>query len=274
MRLADIEIALRERRDFSVLEHACLHRASLEDGMGIVRGRDRVRDAIIATRADETDGPVRIVHDLGDMIVFETAQGWRGHRWAAREGDRIKALTSIDDGTARCRAIGADPVATARHLGESHPLHAPLGELRPGIGQMATPETPDLPPHFPDAAVPQATALHRLWNARALDRIAAPWHGPQDADGDGVGFVLGLIRALPDAVLLIERGLVTGDGTVALLWRLIGHHLGDCLWANASGTRIRAIGSSVFPPKGGEEMMIDMLHVQATAFRPAIDYTC
>jgi hypothetical protein len=266
--LADIERAVRERRDFSCFETAYLHRAWQEDAWGRIRGRDRIRDAAIAAAAEEAAGPVRIDQDLGDMIAFTTVAGWRGHRWAIREGGLILGDIAVTDGAARAEAIGRTVAEEAVRLGAAAPLHAPLGELRAGRGQLASGDLPDLPPGFPDAAHPAASWLHTLWNARAFDRAAPDWRGPAEAGGDGTALLLGLIAAMPDAVLLIERAIVTGD-RVAILWRLHGHQAG--------AARVRAIGSSVLTLAGddvvAEDMMIDTLAMRATAHRPVIDYS-
>jgi hypothetical protein len=267
IRLADIEQAVRERRDFAVFEAAYLHRAAIEDAIGTVKGRDRVRAARMAASAEEPAGPVRIRIDMQDMIVFETEQGWCGHRWVRREGGRILAETEILDGAARAQAIGIEARdVAARRIGAAHPVHPPLGELRAGRGQLATSPSPLLPPDFPNAARPAAQYLHRVWNARAFDRVAARWTGPAEAGGDAAAFLLRLFTQLPDAELMIERALVDADRT-ALLWRLHGHH--------ANGRRARAIGSSVLTLSGeavvAEEMMIDALFIQAARYQPLID---
>jgi hypothetical protein len=271
MRLADIEQALHRDRDFSVIEDAYLHRATLEDSLGLVRGRDRVSDARIAELSDETAGDATVLHDLGDMIVVRTPQGWREHRWAIRQGNRILSEIAIVDGVARCRALGRDAEAEALRIASGRALHPPLGELRSALGQMATPDRPDLPPGFPQAAVDAATRLHRQWNARDLSAAPTRWAGPDGTGDDGAAFILALLRIMPDAVLMIERACVAGD-TVALLWRLHGHHLGVGLSSPPTGRRIRAIGSSVIDAAGGEDMMIDMLSIHATPHRPLVDY--
>lgn len=265
--LADFERRMRGAGDFAILDDSHLHRATREDDWGIIKTRDRLRAAALAAIAEEGLGEPAIRADLGDMIVFETAQGWRGHRWVMREGERIARETLIIDGVARAQALGRDPATEAQRLAASAPVHAPLGELRSGRGQYGTSPAPDLPPDFPPGAVAAATRLHRLWNARALDVAIENWSGPADAPTREADFLLQMLARLPDATLMIDRGLV-GEGAVALLWRLHGH--------DGAGVRLRAIGSSVTFVQGDdivrEEMLIDMLSVAAQPARPIIDY--
>lgn len=275
--LADTEIAIRERRAFDVFDATHLHRAAREDGFGVVTGRDSLRDATIAVTADEA-GPVAILHDLGEMIVFQTS-GWRGHRWARFEGGRILGETVIVDGAARSRALGRDVAKEAVRIGAGSPVHAPLGELRSGRGQLGTPAAAILPRDFPEAARGVADSLHWVWNARALaatDRC--DWRGPDGAEGDEATYADWLSRlfaALPDAVVMIERGVVATD-RIGLLWRLYGHHLADGFGMAATGKRVRAIGSSVFTIRDGavvaHDLLVDELAIAAQLHRPVIRY--
>ena len=273
--LAEIERLTREQRDFSVFEESHLHRATREDDWGLIKSRERLRDATMAALAGEARGPIHVVADLGGMIVFETAAGWRGHRWARREGERVLAETLVIDGAARAVALGRDVRREAARIGGAGPVHAPLGELRPARGQLATPGAPPLPPDFPAPAVPAACHLHRLWNARALNGAIDAWTGPSDAQDGQAAWVLALLAALPDAILLIERAIVQGDD-IALLWRLHGHYLGAGFDAAARGQRVRAIGSSVMTVENGrvvtETTLLDTLSIAAQLHRPVIDY--
>lgn len=272
--LAESEIAVRERGAFDWFETTHLHRAVREDGFGVVVGRENVRDAAMA----EPRGPVAILHDLGAMIVFESG-GWRGHRWAAYDGERILAETVVVDGMARARALGRDPGAEAARIGAVSPVHAPLGELRSGRGQLGTPAAAILPRGFPEAARGVADSLHRVCNARAFAAIErCGWRGPDGIDGDESAYAAWLSRlfaALPDAVVMIERGIVTAD-RIALLWRLHGHHLADGFGIAATGKRVRAIGSSVFTLQGGavvaHDLLVDELAIAAQLHRPVIGY--
>lgn len=265
--LAEFERRLLSLGDASVFDETHLHRAVREDDWGIIKTRDRLRAASVAALADDGLGEPVIEHDLGDMIAFATAQGWREHRWVRREGERIVAETLVVDGAARACALGRDPAAEATRLAAIHPVHAPLGELRSGAGQLAAPEQPLLPANFPEAALPAAVRLHRLWNARALHLAVADWGGPADAVAGEAAFALALLKRLPDATLTFERALAQGHH-VALLWRLHGH--------DDSGKRIRAIGSSIATMQGervvAERMLLDTLSIAARPLRPVIDY--
>lgn len=272
--LADIEIAVRERGAFDLFEATHLHRATREDGFGVLSGRDTLRDAAMA----DGRGAVAILHDLGEMIVFETG-GWRGHRWAAYEGERILAETVIVDGAARARALGRDLGEEAARIGAASPVHAPLGELRSGRGQLGAPAAAILPRGFPERARAVADSLHRVWNARAFAAAErCGWHGPDGIDGDETAYAAWLSRlfaALPDAVVMIERGIVAAD-RIGLLWRLHGHHLADGFGMTATGRRVRAIGSSVFTLRDGavvaHDLLVDELAIAAQLHRPVIGY--
>lgn len=275
--LAEIEIAVRERRAFDIFEKTHLHRATREDGFGVIVGRENVRDAAISVAADES-GVVEILHDLGEMIVFETG-GWRGHRWARREGDHILAETLIVDGAARARALHRDLDEEAARIGAGSPIHAPLGELRSGRGQFGTSADAILPRGFPEAAEQVADMFHHVWNARAFAATGRHhWRGPDGADGDETAYAAWLSRlfaALPDAVVMIERGIVLGE-RIGLLWRLHGHHLADGFGLAATGKRVRAIGSSVFTLRAGaivaHDLLVDELAIAAQLHRPIIRY--
>lgn len=267
--LAELEVAVRTHRAFDRIDTAYLHRAVREDGFGLVRGRDAICAAAIAALADEGHGAVEIVHDVGDMVVFRAAGGWRGHRWVWREGERILRETLIVDGAVRARSLGRDVDAEALRLGRTNRSHAPLGELDAGRGQCAA--TAAVLPHaFPAAARPFAEALHDAWNRRALGGVAAhDWQGPDGRHGNAAehaDWLVHMLALLPDAVLLFERGLVASD-RVALLWHLHGH---------TSGVRVRVPGSTVFVlDRGvvvGEETMLDSLAIAAQLHRPMIEY--
>ncbi len=273
--LAEMECRLRETRDLSVLDETHLHRAWREDALGRVRGRDRLREAVLASLADEQAGAPTIEARGAEMIAFTTMGGWRGHRWVEREGDRILGETEILDGAARSAALGLDLNDAARAKAANCPMHGPLGELRAGLGQLATSERPALPSGFATTAVEAATALHRIWNGRAINQVPREWRGPREAGEDGAAFVIALLTALPDAVWLPVRGSILDDGRVAVLWRLHGHHLGPG-FGGPSTRRVRLIGSSVLSMAEGniaaEDMLVDTLAMRATAHRPLIDY--
>lgn len=268
--LGEIERALAERRDLSVLEAAHLHRAWREDAWGHLRGRDRIRDAALAALAEEPRGTPVVDAEADRMIAVTAPGGWRAHRWVWREGGRILRETVVIDGAARARLLGRDPGAEAARIGAGLPIHPAYGELRAGRGQLTTSDAPELPPGFPGEAAAAAAYLHRFWNARALGLAPAEWRGPAEAGEDAAAFAIALLAQLPDAVCLVEDGAMVGD-RVALLWRLHGHAPGV-----PGGRRIRLIGSSLIRMDGAraasEDMLIDTLAIAATAHRPLVDY--
>ncbi len=233
--LADLEIALRRDRAFGLLAHSHSHRAVHEDSLGLIKGRDAIMTRWLAGEPQEAT----IDADLGEMIAFTATDGtrqWHGHRWVWREEGRIVREVLIED----------DGVAKA-----APPAHAPLGELRAGSGQYAAGDRAILPPEFPADLAATADRLHTIWNGRCLDRGAELWLVP-------------LIRALPDATFLFERG-IAGAAASAILWRVHGHH--------ETGQRIRLIGSSVIDTASGAvTSVLDTAAMAAQVDRTAIDY--
>ena len=265
--LAELQRAFRERLDFTAVDKAYLHRAIREETLGVIRGRDRIREAAMAEAAEEGPGAIRILSDLGDVLALETAGGWRAHIWAMHEGGRILREVFVIDRAARARSLGQDAEEEARRLGAMAPVHAPLGELRAGRGQLPAPNEPILSPDFPAEALEGARYLHHLWNRRDLSRLPTEWTGPADA-GEARRLLLDLFKRLPDAELMIERGVARED-EVGILWRLHGHQ--------TDGTRIRILGSSLLELQNGqvvaEAMLIDTLALAAAPHRPVIDYS-
>ncbi len=189
--LATLEIALRQTQAYASLADSHVHRATREDSLGIIKGRD----AITAAWVGEDAAELTIDHDLGEVIAYSVGGTWQGHRWVWRDEGRIIREVVIEDrGTSRV----------------APPAHPPLGELRSGLGQYAVSRDAILPPGWPNAARDIANRLHRVWNARSFDLGAESWVAP-------------LIRALPDATFTFERAIIDGE-TVALLWRVHGHH--------------------------------------------------
>lgn len=271
--LGEIARSVRERSDLSVFDRSHLHRAWIEDSFGRVRGRDRIRDRATAALAEEGPGPIGLTAESETFLAWEAAGGWRGHHWAVREEEWIVGDTEVLDGAARAASLGRNVEAEAARIGAACPMHAALGELRAGQGQLAPAEEPDLPHGF--GAPAAAAYLHRVWNARALHLLPGEWRGPAEGGSDATGFVLRVLTALPDATCLFERGCDV-DGRAAVLWRLIGHHLGPGFGA-PSGKRVRLIGSSLISIVDGvvsaEDMLVDTLALRATAHRPLIDYS-
>jgi hypothetical protein len=188
--LATLETALRRDRAYASLADSHVHRATREDSLGIIKGRD----AIIAAWVNEDADDIVITADLGDMVAYKV-KGWHGHRWVWREEGRILREVMIED---RGEAKTAPPD------------HPPLGELRSGQGQYGAGETAILPPGFPEEARDIADWLHQAWNGRAFNLYDRSW-------------LPALIRQLPDATFHFEHAVV-GEKQTAILWRVHGHH--------------------------------------------------
>jgi hypothetical protein len=231
--LAALETALRRDRAYASLADSHVHRATREDSLGIIKGRD----AIIAAWVNEDASDITITADLGDMIAYKVKgqkRSWCGHRWVWREDGNILRETVIED-------RGETRIAP--------PAHPPLGELRSGEGQCAAGETAILPPGFPDEARDIADWLHQAWNGRAFNLFDRAW-------------LPALIRQLPDATFYFEHA-IAGERQTAILWRVMGHHAG--------GQRVRLIGSSVFTGDA-DDTVIDHAAMAAQLVRPLIDY--
>jgi hypothetical protein len=188
--LATLETTLRRDRNLAALADTHVHRATREDSLGIIKGRD----AITAAWVNEAASDITITADLDDMIAYKV-NGWHGHRWVWREEGRILREVVVEDrGTAKI----------------APPAHSPLGELRSGQGQYAAGETAILPPGFPDQARDVANWLHQAWNGRAFNLYDRDW-------------LPALIRSLPDATFTFEHA-IAGERQTAILWRVMGHH--------------------------------------------------
>nr|MCU0729062.1 hypothetical protein [Sphingopyxis sp.] len=223
--------------DYRRLADSHVHRATREDSLGIIKGRD----AITAAWIEQADLAGEVEVDLGVMVAVRAAAfgkqkagAWHLHRWVWQEDGRILREIEITD---RSRDIVARPV------------HPPIGELHAGRGQYAASDVPDLPPTFPDNARQLATNLHRKWNGRDLsDNIPAE--------------IVALIRAMPDVVFLFEHAVVRADAS-AILFRAMGHH--------PNGQRVRLIGSSTII-EGLRTVVIDHAAYAAQLSRGLIDY--
>lgn len=231
--LAELEIALRRDRAFARLAETHAHRATREDSMGVIKGREAILEAWIA----EEPATVAITDDFDDMVAYEVGEGatrWRGQRWVMREDGRILHEIVVET---RPRRI-APPL-----------VHPPLGELRSGRGQFDAGLVAVTPPGFPEAARPTADRLHRAWNARAFDL------GVEEP-------LVEIIRLLPDATFVFERAVVRNND-VALLWRVHGHR---------DGRRIRLIGGSVARESAPVYSVIDKAALEAQSAARCIDY--
>jgi hypothetical protein len=225
--LATLETALRRDRAYASLADSHVHRATREDSLGIIKGRD----AITAAWVNEDASDITITADLSsdsgaDMIAYKVKgpkQAWHGHRWVWREEGRILREVVVED---RGEARTAPPV------------HPPLGELRSGLGQYAAGDAAILPLGFPEDARDIANWLHQAWNGRAFDLYDRAW-------------LPALVRALPDATFYFEHAIVAETQT-AILWRVHGHNNGG---HHASGQRVRLIGSSVFTGDADETVI-------------------
>lgn len=231
--LADLEIALRRDRAYAQLAESHVHRATREDSLCMIKGRD----AITAAWVDEDAAEITITADLDEMIAYKV-KDWSGHRWVWREEGRILREIVVED---RGQVDGGSKVAPS--------VHPPLGELRPAQGQYAAGDIAVLPPGFPEDARDIANWLHQAWNGRAFNLYDPAW-------------LPVLIRALPDATFYFEHAVV-GAKQTAILWRVHGHH--------ASGQRVRLIGSSVFTGDA-DETVIDHAAMAAQIGRGLIDY--
>jgi len=240
MELAALEIALRCRLEYARLAETHTHRSTLEDSWGIVKGREQVLACWVGQGRQEA----AIRADLGEMIAFTVSEGdrdWPGHRWVTREQGRILREIVIEDRGVARRAPAE---------------HSPLGELRAGMGQLSAGSRATLPAGFPEAAWPLANRLHAAWNGRAFDLYSAEW-------------LTLIVTALPDATFYFERAVVAED-RIALLWRVFGH--------DASGRRIRLIGSGLFTATGAgeyrcDEIVLDQAAFKAQMSKPMLDYS-
>ncbi len=190
--LATLETTLRRDRNLAALADSHVHRATREDSLGIIKGRD----AITAAWVNEDASDISITADLDAMIAYKV-KGWHGHRWIWREEGRTVREVVIED--------RGEPKTAP-------PAHPPLGELRSGQGQYAPRDTATLPPGFPKDARSIADWLHHAWNGRAFNLYDRAW-------------LPTLIRLLPDATFYFEHAVV-GEQQTAILWRVMGHHGG------------------------------------------------
>ena len=261
---AELETRLRSG-EFGVIAEAYLHRATRQTSLAVLNGRDRLLESAVAEAAMAPNAALTLGFCADDLATFRIdhgAAGWHGHRWLWREGGRIVRETVVEDGAARAAAIGTAPLTPAAMA----PIHAPLGELRPGRGQFPAGETAILPPEWPEAARATADLMHRIWNGRAIDALKRHWHpqvvwrGPDSSSGDAsdlAHWLTKLLAAFPDMTLMFERAIVARDVT-ALLWRLHGHHHGPG-FGEPTGRRIRLIGSTVLRMEQGQVMADDTL---------------
>ncbi len=237
--LALLEIALRRDQAYAQLADSHVHRATREDSLGIIKGRDAITAAWVNEDASDIAIAADLPSDFGaDMIAYKV-KGWRGHRWVWREdGNIVREVVIEDRGEAKT----------------APPAHPPLGELRSGAGQYAAASEAILPPGFPHEARDIANWLHQAWNGRAFNLYDRAW-------------LPALIRELPDATFYFEHAIV-GEKQTAILWRVHGHHVRG---SNANGQRVKLIGSSVFTGDN-DETVIDHAAMAAQLRRTLVDY--
>ena len=237
--LAALETALRRDRAYAQLADSHAHRATREDSLGIIKGRDAITAAWVSEDAADIAITADLPSDSGDDMIAYKVKGWHGHRWVWREEGRILREVVIEDrGEAKVAPL----------------VHPPLGELRPGQGQYGAGDAAILPPGFPDDARDIADWLHQAWNGRAFNLYDRAW-------------LPALVRALPDATFHFEHAIV-GETQTAILWRLHGHHIGA---HHTSGQRVRLIGSSIFTGDV-DETVIDHAAMTAQQTRELIQY--
>jgi hypothetical protein len=272
---------------FGALADGYLHRATREDALGLLAGRDAVVNEVIQTASTLRDVEVELRHEGPELSLLILSGGYDGgllgmpvdepparidlreHRWSRREGGGIVEEIVVTDRAAAVEAVGGDLGAIAASLGAAHPMQPPLGELRSGEGQLAP--APDS--GWTGAQKPLIDALHRIWNGRRLDEIDAlyaadaAWQGPRGAEGgrrELRRWLTRLYARLPDATFLFDRIEETPDH-VAILWRLFGH---------AGGKRARLIGSTLlFLAEGRvatDDTLIDELALETTPHRPLL----
>ena len=233
-RLAELEIALRRGRAYAQLADSHAHRATREDSLGIIKGRDAIMSAWVTQDASDITITADMHSDSGASMIAYKVNSWHGHRWVWREDELILREVVIED-------RGALLMTPA--------VHAPLGELRAAQGQYSAGDNAILPPGFPSEAKDIADWLHQAWNGRAFNLYDRAW-------------LPALVRLLPDATFTFEHAII-GETQTAILWRVHGHH--------ESGQRVRLIGSSVFTGDA-DETVIDHAAMAAQVAREVIDY--
>lgn len=251
--------------DPGALADSHLHRAVRVTTLGERRGRDMlIADDMAATAAGV--GRCAAV-DVGAMRHERLAGPhgeWARHVWTVREGARVARETIIEDGVARCAALGVDFDTVVEREVADYLVHAPLGELRAGFGQLAAEPHAVLPDDFPDGARHVADALHQVWNGRRLSALAGwaesvAWSGPDGRNGDRTGlqaWVVEVLARYSDAALMIEAAAVADDA-VSILWRLHGH--------DARGNRVRLIGSSMLTLDARDRIIRDVTLIDGVA---------
>ena len=72
--MADLEIALRRDRAYAQLADSHVHRATREDSLSLIKGRD----AITAAWVNEDAAEITITADLDEMIAYKVKESLSG----------------------------------------------------------------------------------------------------------------------------------------------------------------------------------------------------
>lgn len=256
--LAEALRAAIEDGDLAAFGAHLLQRARLEDGLAQHAGRPAIL-AWLNRLAAAFDQPrlhsVRELNGPGLVVVDCRIEGHVGavpgfgalaapllssldlRLWASLEGRLAVELAVIADCSQILRPAGHDMAKAAAELGAASPCHRPLGELASGLGQLGT-----------DPAEDGWVADFNARRPMASDMLRQQ--------------VRQLLTQMPDARLLPEATLSTGDGQLHLL-RLMGH---------VNGRRVSLPASKVVGGEwdlgGGEPLRFDSLALSATAHRP------
>ena len=276
-----------------------LHSAELITQTGRIYGRDAIAQAWTAELATLSQQQVTTSLTAAD----EAGVGWAADLSARHVGDGFLGLGRGQAVTLRTIAVYRrlngritrgwrvlDTVHLVRQLGVSQEAIAArladqmlaagfvgwrLGEVRPGLGQLAPPLSDPTPTGIKKPR-DLAVALDYVWNHRRLDllnsyyvpRAELGWSDGRVLAGaaDVRQAILSILAAIPDATLIIE--FVAGNaGQMAAVWRLIGHHTGNGFGLAPTGVRVKVLGASVYRLQAGrivkERTLIDEIGIQA-----------
>lgn len=218
--LLDLESDIFERLALGRVADGWLHRATRETDSGLIHGRDALVAATVRELAETGPQQIAAAMELPGFLATAVSDAggrrWRRHRWVALEGGRIASETLVAD---------LHPAAPAPGL-----RWPALGELASGRGQRSASDAPDFADAIPEDAAGIATLVHRVFNARRFDLVAAAfapdgrWEGPGGAGGspdDLAAQLVRLVAAAPDLTATLDR-VTAGEGAVATLWRIAG----------------------------------------------------
>jgi hypothetical protein len=251
--------AALEDGDLAAFGACLLQRARLEVGLAQIAGRPSILawlnslaaafDAPKLHMVRQLDGPGLVAVDcriegnaisapgIGTLLNPLVQASLNLRLWARLEGRLVVELWAIADWSEILRPAGHDLSEAARTLGAASPCHRPLGELGSGLGQLGTD--------------PADSGWVADFNARR----------PMESEMLRQQ-VRQLLALMPDARLLPEASLSTGDGAIHLL-RLMGHVNGRRVSLAAS-----KVGGGEWDLGGSEPLRFDSLALSATAHRP------